>query len=312
MVTAVVGALGGLSICAWLVVSWLSARRQPWLLAPLAVAIIILVAFGLPWWALLPTFLLGAGVFATLVIGAREAPALRSQAPDAPLSTERWAAAVAAPFRAAAAEPWDVVVRPNLRFRYRRMLSSEWGVTDRASLLAAVSALWEELHGHDSADLVIDLRAGTALPRGGGESAPRRGVALTLEEVARLREVTGVDPNTQTVVIGAFEWWRSVHLVRLVCAGATLNWISPAETQAMLRRVASDLQRRYASWAELAQAFHAGYLLWRDGQRYPEPDRLWTALGLLVHDPQSPWLLLPWDMPLERAVTESGLPNAHI
>ncbi|GAB3205952.1 DUF1266 domain-containing protein [Marinactinospora thermotolerans] len=312
MFTAVTGVLGGLVIIAWVVVAWASRRRQPWYLAPVALLIVALVAFDLPVWALLPIVALGAGTFTELVVGTREAPTLRTKDPDAPLSTERWAAAVAAPFRVALAEPWDVVVRPQLRRRYRKIFELEWGVVDRESLLAAVERLWEELHTGHSPDLIVDFRAATARSRDPEGRRPERTISLTPEQVERMREVTGADDSTQTVVISAYQWWKSVHLVRLACGGATLDWLSPVETQSLLRRVASDLQRRYASWRQLAEAFHGGYLLWQGGGfEEADCDRVWTALGLLTTDPASPWNMLPWDMPLERVPNDHNVPNAQ-
>ncbi|RCV51678.1 DUF1266 domain-containing protein [Marinitenerispora sediminis] len=311
MFTAVAGVLGGLAIVAWAVVSWASKRRQPWFCTPVAGLIVLLVACGQAGWALLPIAALSAAAFAELVIGAREAPTLRTKFPDAPLSTERWAAAVAAPFRVALAEPWDVVTRPQLRRRYRKVFELEWGIVDRASLLATVDRLWDELHSGEDADLLVDLRTGTARSRdrGGG---PDRTVTLSAEQIERMREITGADRTTETVVIGAYQWWASVHLVRLACGAATLDWLSPVEAQSLLRRIATDLQRRYASWQQWAEAFHAGYLLWRGGGAADAgPDRVWTALGLLTSDPASPWGLLPWDMPLERVTHEHGVPHAQ-
>ncbi|WP_460860791.1 DUF1266 domain-containing protein [Nocardiopsis coralliicola] len=301
MLTAVAGVVGTLVIGAWAFVAWAAERRQPWLLAPLALLIVLLVVLGLPGWSFVPIVLLAAGAFAVLVIGAREAPVIRARDPEAPLSTERWAAAVAAPFRVAVAEPWDAVVRPQLRRRYRRILLDEWGVEDRAGLLATVDRLWSELHGGPSADLVIDLRTGAAHTRGGAAEQPERRVLLSPDQVARMREVTGAAEAAETVVVRSYEWWRSAHLVRLACAGATLDWLSQVESQRMLRRVASDLQRRFSGWQRLSEAFHGGYLLWRGGAEEESPDRVWTALGLLHASPESPWNLLPWDMPLERA-----------
>ncbi|MFC4561366.1 DUF1266 domain-containing protein [Nocardiopsis mangrovi] len=310
MLTAVAGVVGALTIAAWAVVAWGAKRRDPWLMAPLALVIAVLVAVGEAGWAFLPILLLAGGSFTQLVIGAREAPALRTKDPDGPLSTERWAAAVAAPFRVALAEPWDVVVRPQLRRRYRRVFALEWEITDRASLLATVDRLWAELHAGQSADLVVDLRTGTARSRAqeGGEAA----TLLTPAQVERMREVTGAGSADETVVIGAYQWWKSVHLIRLACGGATLDWLSQAETQNLLRRVATDLQRRYASWQQLAEAFHGGYLMWHGGgSDDAASDRVWTALGLLTSDPASPWNLLPWDMPLERVPYDNGVSNAQ-
>lgn len=312
MLIAVVSVLGGLSVIAWLVVAWQSKRRQPWLLAPIALAIPVLLVLGLPGWALLPIAALAAGTFAELVIGAREPPALRTSDPGAPLSTERWAAAVAAPYRVALAEPWDVVAYRGLRRRYRRALQREWGAVDRASLLAAVDELWSRLHTENGMDLELDLRTGTAATRGYSAGPGERRLLLTPEEVRRMREVTGADDNTEKVVVVAVHWWQAAQLVRLACAGATLDWLSPSETQSLLRRVAADLQRRYVSWRQLAQAFHGGYLIGNaDRERGGEPDRVWTALGLLATDPDSPWNQLPWDMPLERTSNDHPVPSAR-
>lgn len=308
----VAGIVGALVIGAWVVVAWGSRRRQPWLWTPVAFLIVLMVALGLPGWAFLPAAVLAAGSFAELVIGARESPAVRTKEPEAPLSTERWAAAVAAPFRVALAEPWDVVARSSLRRRYRRVLDEQWGVTDLESLRATVEGLHEELHHGPSLDLVVDLRAGTAksrLPREEGGTDTGTHVLLSEEQVRRLRSVTRAEEGRETVIIGAYQWWKSVHVIRLVCGGASLDWLSPVETQTMLRRVATDLQRRYSSWSQLAAAFHAGYLLWPSKGmlgEYSGQDRIWTALGLLTEDPGSPWNLLPWDMPLERVLPDQG------
>ncbi|CAM3760862.1 hypothetical protein GCM10009799_13840 [Nocardiopsis rhodophaea] len=312
MFTAIAGVVGALTIGAWAVVAWGSQRRQPWLMAPLALLIVALVVADQGAWAILPIVALAAGSFAELVIGAREAPTLRTKSPEAPLSTERWAAAVAAPFRVALAEPWDVVVRPQLRRRYRKVFEVEWGIVNRQTLLATVDRLWDELHAGDRADLVVDLRTGTARSRDPEGKREEQRIQLMPEQVERMREITGSDDSAETVVIGAYQWWKSVHLIRLACGGATLDWLSPVETHNLLRRVATDLQRRYASWHQLAEAFHGGYLLWHGGGSDDAgSDRVWTALGILTTDPASPWNLLPWDMPLERVPYENGVSNAQ-
>lgn len=318
MLTAVAGLIGALVIGAWVVVAWGSRRRQPWLWTPVALSAVLLVAVDLPGWSFLPLLALAAGSFAELVVGSHESPTIRTKDPEAPLSTERWAAAAAAPFRVALAEPWDVVARPSLRRRYRRMLERQWSVVDRESLLTAVDTLLAGLHQGPSLDLAVDLRAGTArsrLPLDQGGLDTGETVELSPDQVARLRAVTRVTEADETVIIGAYQWWKSVHVIRLVCGGASLDWLSPVETQTLLRRVASDLQRRYSSWGQLSTAFHAGYLLWPDkgvdGDPVevdrPDADRVWVALGLLDEDPRSPWNLLPWDMPLDRVTFEGGV-----
>ncbi|QBI53966.1 DUF1266 domain-containing protein [Streptomonospora litoralis] len=307
MLTAVAAIAGALSIGAWILVSWGSQRRQPWLMAPLALAAVLLLVAGFAAWSFVPALLLAAGTFAELVVGSREPPALRTGDPDAPLSTERWAAAVAAPFRTALAEPWDEVERPQLRRRYRRAFEREWGVVDRASLLATVERLRTELYSGEDTDLHIDFAAATLRGRLDG-SAPERLVHLSPDQVARLRAVTGAENNASAVVVAGHRWWRSAQIIRLACGGASLEWLSRVETRHLLLRTAADLQRRYAGWQQLAEAFHVGYLL-AYAQRGPGWERTWAALELLAFDPASPWNRLPWDMPLERVPYE-GVPSA--
>lgn len=311
VLTATVGIFGTLAVLAWLVIAWASNRRQPWLLSPLVIMALTLLVLGHPGWALLPLAVLVVGSFAELVIGAREAPTIRARESHGPLSTERWAMAVAAPFRVALAEPWDVVVRPGLRRRYRAVLAAEWGVVDRDSLLAAVENQWAQLHAAPDVDLVIDLCHGTACTRAGEDGAVGRSVVLCHEQLGRLREATGVDDAAAAVTIGSYQWWKAAHLIRLACAGAALDWLSSHETHRLLRQVAADLQRRYGCWTELAQAFHAGYLLSEAGQsKGVDSERFWTALGILMRDTNSPWNLLPWDMPLDQGSRAPGAPSS--
>ncbi|MFD0773344.1 hypothetical protein ACFQZ2_05325, partial [Streptomonospora algeriensis] len=61
MLTAVAAIAGALTIGAWILVSWGAQRRQPWLMAPLAVAVVLVIAVGLPGWAFAPAALLAAG-----------------------------------------------------------------------------------------------------------------------------------------------------------------------------------------------------------------------------------------------------------
>lgn len=302
MFTAVAGVIGALTVGAWSIVAWASNRKRSWLMFPIALAIVFLVYSGLPGWAFLAIIVLLGGTFAELVIGGRESPVLCAKTPDAPLSTERWAVAVAAPFRVALAEPWDVIVRPQLRRQYRAVFRSEWGIVDRPTLLAAIERLWSELHTESDTNLVVDLRTGTVHVYSTDSPEQERALLLTPDHLARFREITGVEESAETVIISTCQWWKAVHVIRLACGGATLNWLSQAEAQNLLRRIASDLQRRYASWQQLTEAFHMGYLLWHEQQlESTTSSRLWTALGMVARDPTSPWNLLPWDMPLERA-----------
>src|SRR5699024_12884700 len=139
-------------------------------------------------------------------------------------------------------------------------------VTERESLGAAVSRLQEQLRTGPQLDLVVNLRAGIArsrLPREQGGADTGAQVRLTDEKVERLRSVIDVPDADETVIIGAYQWWKSVHMIRMICGGASLDWLSPVETQTLLRRVATEPQRRHAAWAQVATAVREGCRLVR-------------------------------------------------
>ncbi|PRX98553.1 DUF1266 domain-containing protein [Allonocardiopsis opalescens] len=313
MVTVIVGVLGGLVIVGWGLLAWASDRRLLWYLAPLALAVVVLVGLGWVWWAVGAVLALALGTFGVLAYAGADEPALRTQDPKGAPSTRRWALAAAAPFRVAVAEPWDVTVHPILRRLYRARLYRRWGVTSRDELLMTLEQLWRSRHDDDGTDLLVRPGRGEVVRRLGEPEPALEPVPLTNGQRARVAGLVGAEPaeggdaEAVEVVIGNYRLWELVPFLHLSLAGATVGWLSEPETDSLLAHAAVELQRRFGSWRELAQAFHAGYLLWR-----PTPDddydqRLRGALTILLSASDGPWQLVAWDMPIEPPV-ENSLP----
>ncbi|GAA1593640.1 hypothetical protein GCM10009678_89820 [Actinomadura kijaniata] len=115
------------------------------------------------------------------------------------------------------------------------------------------------------------------------------------EELGRLKLLAD-DPSLRATV-GRLLIWDYARALTLYRLGRMADWLTEGYCWDRMLPLAIDVQRRYASWDDLATCYLQGRLLWSGGE---DQRRHETAVERLRADPDGPWARVPWDLPLER------------
>ncbi|MGI4945541.1 MAG: DUF1266 domain-containing protein [Janthinobacterium lividum] len=177
------------------------------------------------------------------------------------------------------------------------MLERDWGVTDRATLVGRLNGLGDGGHRRrflpqlrfyaimwrpEVAARREELRATI---REGGEDA--EGAAGTLW---RLDAVQADLPGLRASPLLAFDAARAAMLFR---CGVMLGWLGDPDWDYLVD-AAHDVRRSYGSWAEYGADFLLSRNVWTGNGTKDVFD---DVVALLLREPQSPWVRLPWDAP---------------
>ncbi len=178
-------------------------------------------------------------------------------------SPTNWCLAVAAIYRAWWGEPIDSLEPAEMM---PIVLSRDWGVDDRASLLETVDGCLNDRH---FGALVEMQRKDDELPQ--------------------------ENPLA----------WDLVRLMQVATSGVCSGFVTLDEVLPVMVEAGKRLQATYGSWTEMVVGFNTGRAVWQqmremdDEDVETENDDLEEVLELLVSDPRSPMMLLPWSLPLD-------------
>lgn len=116
------------------------------------------------------------------------------------------------------------------------------------------------------------------------------------EELHRLEALA--DPALRANV-GRFLIWDYGRALMLYRWGHIVGWLTEEYCWDRMLPLALDIQRRYASWRDMATCYLQGRLLWSGGggKAQAEYEQL---IEELATEPRSPWNLVPWDLDLTR------------
>lgn len=211
--------------------------------------------------------------------------------PDEPIAdAQSWPLGVTAIFGICAGEPWDRLPLANLD-NVREGLVEAWGVRSRPQLLARLAWLLREGHREQFAAAV---RSGDRLDGTPPVDAPEE-----LREFSwRLRQVRADARGIRQVDFLAWDLMRAAMLTR---AGFSLGWLNDAEARDTLNLISTELQSRYASWAQLGDAFRTARWFWAapEGLEARTQDAHDLSRQRALLDPaRGPWPRLRWDQPL--------------
>jgi hypothetical protein len=208
----------------------------------------------------------------------------------------RWAYAVGAPYHVGHGRPIDGFPDEVHADSERTMLTRDWGIDDRLSLIDAMNSLGSEGHRHR---LGLKLRYYSMIWRP-AVAAMREELRASIREdgedageasanLWRLDAVQADLPGIRSSTLLAFDAARGIMLAR---DGVLLGWLTQDEAFAYMLDVARDVRRTYSSWQDFGADFLLSRNVWAgDG----DPDIFDTVVALLLRDPTSPWRKLAWD-----------------
>ena len=177
------------------------------------------------------------------------------------------------------------------------MLERDWSITDRATLVERLDGLGDGGHRRrflpqlrfyatmwrpEVAARREELR--TAI-RDGGDDADG-----AIETLWRLDAVQADVPGLRASPLLAFDAARAAMLFR---CGLMLGWLGEADWDYLVD-AARDVRRSYGSWKEYGADFLLSRCVWSGNATKDVFDEV---VAMLLREPQSPWVRLPWDAP---------------
>ncbi len=195
------------------------------------------------------------------------------------------------------------------------LLKRQWDISTPAELRECMESLLDNETGDTVADFVLDVRVHLtthlgALPdlrtwrQAVADNAREQGVpetviddmTATTERVVRYEERFRADGLLRdggfVTSLLAYDWGRAVNMARW---GLQLRLIKEDQAREYVLRAGKQAFGRYTSWADLSAGYSLGRVLRFDNDEFD----VWynTVLEphqVLLTDPASPWLTLPW------------------
>jgi hypothetical protein len=93
--------------------------------------------------------------------------------------------------------------------------------------------------------------------------------------------------------------WDYARVMLLLRCGYMVDWLPEPFCWDRMFMLAMDVQRHYTSWQDMATCYLQGRLMWSGGSAGRQKVFERCASNLAA-DPNSPWNLTPWDLPLRR------------
>lgn len=93
--------------------------------------------------------------------------------------------------------------------------------------------------------------------------------------------------------------WDYARVMLLLRCGYMAGWLPEPFCWDRLFMLAMDVQRHYTSWQDMANCYLQGRLMWSGGTAGRQKTFERCANNLAA-DPDSPWNLAPWNLPLRR------------
>ena len=252
---------------------------------------------------------LGIGLWLRYTRRFKPVPGLKLVFVGAMRKDERsWSWAVAAPYHAGHQTPIDGPdphPSAEVKERLRTMLSRDWGIEDRASLIQRLNALGESGHRRRH---VPAVQGYSLLPADAYQRMRERFAEKAKSDEDAAAELFRLDaayhdmPGVRGASFLAFDAARAVMLAR---SGYSLGWLTEAETWTFVLQVGHAVQAGFASWEAYGRDYTLGRQFWAGTAQPSLFDRLVTQL---LQETRSPWRQLRWDHGPKTAPDGAGLP----
>lgn len=209
-----------------------------------------------------------------------------------------WALATALMFSVRNENAWDSLALDAPADKTRASLRQSWGISDRASLLQALSGLFTSGHREHLQALVS--RAAALSPAAFEQQCEQllaSGEHSDDEKRELLWQMRAARDNLDGIQEVDFLAWDLVRFVMLCQNGVLLGYLSDAEARDFILLPSRLMQRNYRSWYDCADQFTRARGFWTGGDPAMKPTQEATrqTIALLQKDSHSPWKLIPWD-----------------
>jgi hypothetical protein len=182
----------------------------------------------------------------------------------------------------------------------QELLSRGWGIKNRKDLLDTLT--WIQRGGHRKA--FNDMAAMLAGP---GE---QRKVENYADPVMRNR-VTLVLQFNSLAAGNSIAAWDFGRYVNLCSWGYQAGYLSEDEAWQKIMPVARTMQRNFHSWETFGGKYLTGRNFWSGSARDDTAQRVFLAYTQLVHDADSPWQQIPWDLDLTAVPRAESKPGSR-
>jgi hypothetical protein len=170
----------------------------------------------------------------------------------------------------------------------KRLLSTSWGVNNRADLLSALQ--WIDDGGHrQDWDRLLKAVGGLTESQ---MSAVMDKVAGDPEATRQIELVRQYGTVFDRKSLLGWDYSRYVLLCRF---GYHCGYLSEAEAWNRIMPVARMLQKTFSSWADLGENFLVGREFWSSAETLRTGAEVEAAYQTLLDDPFSPWKWNLWD-----------------
>ncbi len=173
----------------------------------------------------------------------------------------------------------------------RQVLAEWWGITDKETLLDALTGVDERGHRGQ-----FEKMGAAAEAMSGERFVELLAGAQRNEELSHRLQI--VKQHYRRLGRKSLLGWDYARYVALCRWGYFLGYLTEDEAWERIMPVAAMLQETFESWKDLGENYLIGREFWslsqtkRDGQLYRD------AYQRLLTDPASPWIRYPWNTEL--------------
>lgn len=177
---------------------------------------------------------------------------------------------------------------------YKHVVARDWGIHNREDLLESVAFCTTEGGHNKGFTALLNETRSMSHERLTAYIAYQSEHNASYANRLRLTQ-TYMDKLADTGVL-AWDLGRAVSLCRW---GYLIGWFDADEMWTRIRPIAQAARETYPSWNMYAVSYAAGSQYWRAQLTQEHTQDYLQVVHLLLTHPDSPWLRVPWDTPLE-------------
>jgi hypothetical protein len=227
-----------------------------------------------------------------------DAPAINLAEPSPLSRAEQWAVACGADLCMLNRQVLNDLPTGLGKKSCRQLLSQWWDIDGREEMVETIGRLQKT--GHRGQFSII-AQAYTILDAKEGKKYLREDLAGVMDEevaVARLRNLRdALEQFAEDGLIGGtggvpdMAVWDFARIINISRAGFDAGYLRRDEALAAIMDAAAKIRAAYGSWRELSVAYQFARYVWNGDAEYA---RMKANMELLLSDPASPWVTLPW------------------